>query len=417
MAHLPPDTLDHEARWRLALEECERLLAMERRACSEAVGANHAKDELLAAFSHELRSPLQAILGWSRILRQGASDRAEVEHALEIIDRNATLQAQLLENLMDMNQILSNTLNLELESGVELMSLIGAAIQSVQRTAEAKGVIIRCTIPAGAISVRGDARRLQQVWGNLLSNAVQFTSPDGEVEITVESRPAEIEVCVRDTGCGIDPELLPLVFERFRAPTATAAKHSGLGVELAITRRLVELHGGSIRATSPGVGRGSTFIVVIPSESAIRDVSPAIGAPSIGPVLDRMERPAAVSRLQKERILVLDDEVELRELIARFLAREGYAVRCAESIQDAIRMAAEFHPTLILVDWLLDDGHDGADALRAVREVLPDVKAVVMSGLPPEQVRSRLDDLQVLEVLEKPFQVEALFEQIQRALT
>jgi nitrogen-specific signal transduction histidine kinase len=418
MPHLRPSTIESEARLRRALEECEQLLAAERRARHDADATSSAKDELLSAFSHELRSPLQAILGWSRILRQGTASRAEAERAVEIIDRNATLQGRLLENLLDMNQILSRRLMLDPEPGVDLTSLIDTTIQSIQPIAEAKGVGIRRTIPPGATSVTGDARRLQQVWWNLLSNAVQFTPRGGEVEVTVEPRPLEVEIRVRDTGCGIDRELLPLVFERFRSPDdPKKAKRNGLGLGLAITRHLVELHGGSIRATSPGVGRGATFCVIVPCEPAARESSQqAVGAPSIGALLGRTERAPASTIRQGERILVIDDEMELRELIARFLAQEGYVVRCVESIPEAVQVAVEFQPTLVLVDWLLDQGHDGADALRAVREVHPNVKAIVMSGLPPEQVRQRLDDLEVLEVLEKPFQVGVLFEQIQRAL-
>ncbi len=427
--HLSGTIADITERMELQAER-ERLLASERHARVEADWASNVKDELLATMSHDLRSPLQAILGWSRILRQGNANRLDLERGLETIERNANLQAQLIDNLMDMNRILSKTLEFALEPNVDLTAVIDAAIQFVQPGAEAKGLVIRSAVPPpGSIRVTGDARRLQQALSHLLSNAVKFTPHGGEVEVSWEVRAAEVEIRIRDTGCGIDRELLPRVLERFRRQDSAATlQHRGLG--LPIARQLVELHGGSLGASSPGEGQGATFTVTLPAERVVQGApQAAIGAPAATPltlagipVLAKDDAPdtrrlvGSSPQTEEERILVLDDELELRDLIARFLTREGYAVRCAETIPEAVRMAAEFQPTLLIVDWLLKQGQDGADAIHAVREVLPEVKAIVMSGLPPEQVHSRLGDLEVLDVLEKPFQVGALIEQIQRAL-
>ena len=335
------------------------------------------------------------------------STREDIERGLEIIERNATLQAQLIEDLFDMSRILSNKLDLDLQPGVDLASVIHAAIQSIQPEAEAKGVVIRSVIPPGAAPhMTGDARRLQQVMWNLLSQAVKVTPQGGEVDIALEARAQEVEIRIRDTGSGIAPELISLVFDRFRQQDLAAIRpYSGLG--LAIARQLVDTHGGSIRVSSAGEGRGATFSVILPAEPE------ASAAPR--PALGRTGH-TTPARTHDERILVLDDEVELRDLMVRFLSREGYAVCSAETIREAVQRAPEFQPTLLVVDWLLKNGQNGGDAVRALRAVMPNLKAIVMSGLPPEQVRIQLGEIEVLDVLEKPFAVGALIEQLQRAL-
>jgi signal transduction histidine kinase/integral membrane sensor domain MASE1 len=243
----------------------EQLLIREATARGEAETANRAKDQFLATLSHELRTPLNAIVGWSRMLRDGTLDPATTRRALEVIDRNAQLQAQLVADILDVSGIITGKLRLEV-SEVDLGSSIAAALDAVRPAADAKSVELTSAIGATTTSIEGDGKRLQQVVWNLLVNAVKFSESGGAVVVEVRDGPeGMIQIVVRDAGAGIDAEFLPHVFERFRqADTSTHREHGGLGLGLAIVRHLIELHGGSVRADSAGVGRGSTFTIELP---------------------------------------------------------------------------------------------------------------------------------------------------------
>jgi signal transduction histidine kinase len=243
----------------------EQLLLREATARNEAEAANRAKDEFLATLSHELRTPLNAIVGWSRMLRDGTLDPATTRRALEVIDRNAQLQAQLVGDILDVSGIITGKLRLELAE-VDLSASVAAALDAVRPAADAKSVQLTSRITASTTSIEGDAKRLQQVVWNLLVNAVKFSEAGGSVSIDVrDGAPGAIQIIVQDTGAGIDGEFLPHVFERFRqADTSTHREHGGLGLGLAIVRHLIELHGGTVRADSAGIGRGSTFTIELP---------------------------------------------------------------------------------------------------------------------------------------------------------
>ncbi len=253
-----------EARLRTVLEECERLLASEQAARAEAESASRLKDEFLAVVSHELRTPLTAISGWTNILRDGQLDEQATAHALEVIERNARLQTQIIEDLLDVSRIITGKLRLDVQS-INPASFIEAAIDALRPAAEARGVGVRKVIDEGVGAIAGDPARLQQVIWNLLSNAIKFTPRGGQVCVSVGRAGSHVKIEVSDTGEGIGPEFLPHVFERFRqADMSTTRAHSGLGLGLAIVRHFVELHGGTVRAESGGVGCGSTFTVTIP---------------------------------------------------------------------------------------------------------------------------------------------------------
>ena len=243
--------------------ERDRLLQLEQAARTEAEMANQTKDEFVAMVSHDLRSPLNAILGWAKLLQTRKLDAEQVKNALETIERNAQSQAKLLEDLLNMSRILRGQLQLELYP-VELVSIVKAAVETAYPSAQAKGVHLESIIDESVPSIMGDRHRLLQVLGNLLSNAIKFTPSGGKVQVLLaKSHDSSILIEVSDTGLGINPEFLPHVFERYRQANYTC-KHSGLGLGLAIARHLVELHGGTITAHSPGQGQGATFSIHLP---------------------------------------------------------------------------------------------------------------------------------------------------------
>ena len=248
-----------------AEQERDELLSRELTARQDAEAANRAKDEFLATLSHELRTPLNAIIGWTRMLLEGALDDEGRTHALEVIDRNAHLQARLVGDILDVSRIITGGLKLDIRP-VDLVAVIGAALDAVRPAADAKRIHIRSELALDARPTEGDANRLQQVVWNVLANAVKFTQPGGVIDIElVDTGHNHLRISVRDDGAGIDPEFLPHVFDRFRqADGSVSRQHGGLGLGLAIVRHLVELHGGRVSAESPGPGQGSCFVVELP---------------------------------------------------------------------------------------------------------------------------------------------------------
>jgi signal transduction histidine kinase len=236
----------------------------ERAARAEAEEANRLKDEFLATISHELRTPLTAIVGWAYMLRHAGLDEATVVRGLEIIERNAKAQTQLVDDLLDVSRVITGNLRLSI-APVDLASVVNAVVDSVQLAAESKNIKLEVTFDASARCVPGDAARLQQVVWNLLSNAIKFTNPGGHVGVRLRGAGAEVELLVCDDGCGVSPEFLPYIFDRFRQADGTSTReHGGLGLGLSIARQLVELHGGTISADSPGEDQGTTFTVRLP---------------------------------------------------------------------------------------------------------------------------------------------------------
>jgi len=282
---LTPDRLARSLRYALALHRSEEqrrdLLDREQRARLEAQRANRAKDEFLATLSHELRTPLNAILGWTSLLAGGQLNADATRKAIGIIERNTRVQAQLIEDLLDISRIVTGKLRLELEP-VPLKAVVQGAIDSVRHAAESKGVRLEVE-SAGEATVHCDCARMQQVIWNLLSNAIKFTPAHGVVRLSTALEGDRVRLIVTDSGAGISPEFLPFVFDRFRQEDGAATReHAGLGIGLSIVRHVVELHGGSVSASSAGEGHGATFVVDLPvhaPEGRANVVEPVPGIP------------------------------------------------------------------------------------------------------------------------------------------
>ena len=373
-----------------AEKERELLLQRESAARREAETANRAKDEFLATLSHELRTPLNAIVGWTRMLLDGTMDAGSVRHALEVIDRNAHLQVQLVSDILDVSRIITGVLKLEMRP-VDLGSVIGAALDSVRPAADAKKIQIRSHVATTARLTAGDPQRLQQIVWNLLVNAVKFTPAGGAVDVDLLPAGSNgVRICIRDEGAGIDADFLPHVFERFRqADGSVSRQHGGLGLGLAIVRHLVELHGGTVRAESPGTGKGATFTVELPR------VEPDPGVRLLGPPhMTTVDRAHARNEpaLAGCRALVVDDEQDARELIAMVLTAAGATVDMASSVSEALRHLNASWPDVLLADIGMS-GADGYDLIREVRkrqtEGLPYLPAAAITAYAGDRDRER----------------------------
>lgn len=349
-----------------AEEERSQLLASERAARGAAERASRMKDEFLATLSHELRTPLNAIVGWSHLLLQGNNDADDLKRGLSTIERNARVQAQLIEDLLDMSRIISGKLRLDVQR-VAPVIFVEAAIDSVRPAVEAKGIRLEKMLDPLAGPVAADPSRLQQVVWNLLSNAIKFTPKGAKIQVILERVNSHIELTVADTGQGIAPEFLPFVFDRFRqADASTTRKQGGLGIGLAIAKQLVELHGGSIRVTSLGEGQGSTFVVQLPLTVVHAQ---ADEGEHLHP---RAARTAGVDgprvQLQGVKVLVVDDEQDARELIKRILLESKAEVLTAGSAAEALPILQAQKPDVLLSDIGMPHV-DGYDFLRQVRSM------------------------------------------------
>jgi signal transduction histidine kinase/ActR/RegA family two-component response regulator len=346
-----------------AEEEREQLLLREQAARTEAQEANRIKDEFLSTVSHELRTPLNAMLGWVQMLRSGKLNEATFARALEIIERNARSQNQLIEDLLDISRIISGKLRLQIRP-VELTSVINAAMDSVRLAAEAKAIQLTCELDTSTGLVVGDSERLQQVVWNLMSNAIKFTPKGGHVTVQLERINSHAEITVSDTGQGISPEFLPYIFERFRqADSATTRSHGGLGLGLAIVRHLVELHGGTIHADSLGEGQGATFKVKLPLTALRQQTS---SRTKISPTDEPGVPLNGSPQLNGLQVLVVDDEVDARELLTTLLEQRGAFVTAAASVEEALKLIEQSTPDVLVSDIGMP-GEDGYALIRQVR--------------------------------------------------
>jgi signal transduction histidine kinase len=347
--------------------ERANLLAKEQAARAEAEAANRTKDEFLAIVSHELRTPLSAILGWSRMIGGGKLDAETFTRAIESIERNAQAQTRLIEDLLDISRITTGKLRLNVRP-VELAAVIESAVDAIQQAAEAKGVSLRSTIAPKAGLISADPDRLQQIVWNLLSNAIKFTPRGGRVEIRLGRVGGQIEITVSDTGLGIAPEFLPHVFDSFRqADSSNTRKHGGLGLGLSIVRHLVELHGGTVRADSPGENQGATFTVRFPLLAARPDVGGALQshAPDATCVAE-----ASAPAIDGVRVLLVDDEADSREVITAMLLQYHAEVLAVASSSAALEAVEKWRPDVMLSDIAMPDG-DGISLMRRVRALKP----------------------------------------------
>jgi signal transduction histidine kinase/ActR/RegA family two-component response regulator len=343
------------------------LLIREQVMRSEAETANQIKDEFLATVSHELRTPLNAILGWATLIRRDNFDNASLPRAIQVIERNARAQAQLIEDLLDVSRMISGKLRLNAKP-IELISVIRAAIDSVQPAAEAKGVHLEMVLDIKADRVFGDANRLQQVVWNLLSNAIKFTPKGGRVQVKLERIDSHARIIVNDTGAGISSEFLPHVFEAFRQADGTTTKRQGgLGLGLAIAHRLVEMHGGTLSVASEGEGLGASFTMSIPIET-VQTASQAFADSTKVAIPDSKSFDAELPSLSGLRILAVDDEVDTRDMVRGVLEEFGADVVTAGSAKEAVDALRGWQPDVIICDIGMP-GEDGYALIRQVREM------------------------------------------------
>jgi PAS domain S-box-containing protein len=374
-------------------QERNRLLAQERSLRAEAERAARLKDEFLATVSHELRTPLNAILGWSTMLRQGRLDDETIARGIEAIERNAKSQAQLVEDLLDVSRIISGNLRLELKP-ISLTSAVKGAMDSVQLAADAKQIQLQMIVDPVADDAKGDAARLQQVIWNLLSNSIKFTPPGGSVKVKIDRVDSMAQMTVTDTGDGISADFLPYVFDRFKqADGSTTRKHGGLGLGLAIARHLIEMHGGTIVADSPGEGSGATFKIRLPlaSTSTSAPVTQASGASPSATLLE-VATAFDAPDLKGIRILAVDDEADARDMLRVGLERFGADVTIVATAQDALDVLPAWRPDVLVSDIGMP-AEDGYDLIRKIR-ALPaeqggDIPAIALTGYVRVEERMR----------------------------
>lgn len=337
----------------------------------DAETANRAKDEFLATLSHELRTPLTAILGWSRMMADSQLDAELHSQGLEVIQRNAQLQAQLIEDILDVSRIITGKLRLDVRP-TELSAAVEAAVESVTPAAQAKEIRLQRVLDSGDCMVSGDPNRLQQIVWNLLSNAIKFTPKGGRVQIRVERINSHVEIIVTDSGIGIPAHVIPYVFDRFRqADSASTRQHGGLGLGLAIVRHLVEMHGGTVEVESPGEGRGATFTVKLP-QIALRstDVHPEHDQQRIHPKEQSQVPFFCAPELEGLRILVVDDEDDSRTLVTKVLETCGGQVTPVSSAVEAYLAMQRVRPDVIVSDLGMP-GEDGYSLIRKIRALPP----------------------------------------------
>jgi CheY-like chemotaxis protein/two-component sensor histidine kinase len=310
----------------LLFESCQTARA-------EADTANGIKDEFLATLSHELRTPLTSILGWSKLLSDGLLDELASKRALETIVRNARAQRQLIDDLLDISRIITGKLRLAVRP-VELEPLIESVVDGVRPAADARSIRLQTALDSRTNQISGDPDRLQQIIWNLLTNAIKFTPKGGYVEVRLERIESHVEITITDTGQGIDPELLPHVFDRFRqSDSSSTRRHGGLGLGLAIVRQLVELHGGTVKVESPGVGEGTTFKVILPLLSVHQELNDMDMTHALIGSNTLTDRQPSLADL---RVLVVEDESDARELIEMVLAGRGAEVVSVGSAGEAL---------------------------------------------------------------------------------
>lgn len=378
--------------------ERSQLLSQEQAARQEAEAANRAKDEFLSNLSHELRNPLNAILGWVQLLRNRQLDEATATRALEVIERSARTQSQLIDDLLDLSRITSGKLRLDTQL-LDLAPIVGAAIESVHLAAEAK--VMQVVSRLNSAIIVGDRDRLQQVLWNLLSNAIKFTPAGGRVEITLEPGQTHAEIRVSDTGQGIRAELLPYIFDRFRQGDATTSKgNRGLGLGLAIVRHIVELHGGTVEAESPGEGQGTTITVRLPLRSVPLELTPPSNLePTVAELAEVTNQ--TLPSLAGLRILAVDDEVDSLNLLKYSLEAAGAQVVTVTSARDAIAALRESPDRydVLLADIGMPD-EDGFSLIQRVRTL----DVIAAREIPAAAITAYVSDRERQQAIEAGFQ-------------
>lgn len=401
---------EQEARANLELlnRELERRVeertAELQRVNEELEQANNAKDVFFATLSHELRTPLTPILGWTKLLSTQSNDPSLLHQGLEAIERNARLQTRLIDDLLDISRIVSDKLHFENEP-TDLRHVIEAAVETVRNRANEREVELRVTLPSAPLIAQGSPVRLQQVIWNLLSNAVKFTSSGGSVSVEARPEGDEMRVIVTDTGQGIAPEFLPHVFDPFRqADGSTTRQHGGLGLGLAIVRKLVELHNGWVRAESDGLGRGARFTFALPLAATEED--------------EREPLPQEQSLRLPQPILIVEDSLDTLEMLRIYFMQQGCRVLIADSAKKALSIAEKEKPGVIISDIGMPDA-DGYELLASLRCLpgLKNVPAIAVSGYAMEEDSERALAAGFSFHIAKPIDLERLIEVIQQLVS
>ncbi|MCT7990431.1 PAS domain S-box protein [Laspinema olomoucense] len=395
-----------------AEEEREQLLARERAAREESEAANRIKDEFLAVLSHELRSPLNPILGWSRLLRTRQFDDASRDRALETIERNARLLSKLIEDLLDVSRILQGKIALHV-GPVELVSTLESALETVQLAASSKEIQISTHFESEIGLVSGDRDRIQQIIWNLLSNAVKFTPSGGQVDVYLQRKDGCAQIRVKDTGKGIDREFLPYVFDLFRQQDGkTTRQFGGLGLGLAIVRYLTELHGGTVAVTSLGEGQGATFTICLP-------LTLDRGTPGVSLGFDSVSELEALP-LTGVQILLVDDEADMRELATTILAQAGAKVEVAASAVEATQCLDRHSFDILVTDIGMPD-IDGYMLIQQVRTRPSErggaIPAIALTAYAGESNQQKALQAGFQLHLPKPVEPEILIKAIEQLIT
>lgn len=382
---------------RQAEEERSELLRREQAARQNAETANRFKDEFLATVSHELRTPLNAMLGWATILRKRQLNTTDIQRGIETIERNARLQAQIINDLLDVSRIIAGKLRLEM-CPIDVVKVINDAIETARPSAEAKQIELHSEIATDLVQINGDADRLQQVLWNLLSNAVKFTPPSGKIWLGAICKESQIEITLRDTGQGIGKDFLPYVFERFRQEdSSTTRKHSGLGLGLAIVQYIVEQHGGTVRAESAGADQGSTFTVLLPAIPS--ELTESSDKPSN--TVFESNNEIDVLRMDGMRVLIVDDEQDASDALSLVLQGYGAEVSTAASAAEALEKLKVQMPAVIIADigMPIEDGYDFIVKVRAQEYNIP---AIALTAFARDEDRNYALKVGYQEHIAKP---------------
>ena len=366
----------------------------------ELAEANRAKDVFLATLSHELRTPLTPVVGWIKLLRSGTLDEKSVAQALDAIERNAWLQSRLIDDLLDTSRIATGKLHFE-PKPTDLNVVVKAAVDTVRASAGARNIELSTSLHPSSLVVLGEPVRLQQIAWNLVSNAIKFTDPGGNVNVTTGVNGTQAYLTVVDTGVGIDPEFLPHVFDRFRqADGSTSRRHGGLGLGLAIADALAKMHSGRLEAQSGGVGQGATFTLLVELATTGKVVSETVDQ--------------KVHSLEGLDVLIVEDSADTLLLLSTIFRREGANVITAASASEALQSAIMKRPHIIVSDIGMPET-DGYQLLEQLRLLpgLSDVPAIAISGYASEEDRERALAVGYLALVPKPVDVDILFNLIQ----
>lgn len=401
------------------LREQERTREAER-LHHAAEAASRAKDDFISTLSHELRTPLNGIVGWLRVVQLHKNDTATIPRALEAIDRNVNAQAHIIEDLLDISRIVTGKMRLELDQ-IDLPSFISECVDTIRPAAEAKGIGVSTKIPSLLKQLLGDRGRLQQVMWNLLSNAIKFTPPQGQVQINVRPESdAKIAISVSDTGEGIRAEFLSHVFDRFsQSDQGFTRTHGGLGLGLAVARHLVEMHGGTLTAESPGPGKGATFTFELP----LRSSSEAAPEPGLASSLNSVSQPPSASSLETTRdimddrilkgsvVMIVEDNEDGRDALGIMLESCGARVAAVATAAEALSALQRINPDVLVTDIGLPD-EDGYSLLKKVRKLAPDhgglTPAIALTGYAQKQYRTQAESVGFQSFIAKPFEIQDL---------